>query len=64
MLSTRIYNELTTNNYCDPFWAPIPYILYINDIHMALHSLNSNCNLILLVDDTSVSISEPSNKTL
>ena len=31
---------------------------------MALHNLNINCNLIFVADDTSVSISEPSNKTL
>ena len=31
---------------------------------MALHNLNINCNPILFADDTSVSISEPSNKTL
>ena len=31
---------------------------------MTLHSLNMNVNLILFADDTSVSISEPSNKTL
>ena len=31
---------------------------------MALHNLNINFNLILFVDDTSVSISEPSNKIL
>ena len=31
---------------------------------MALHNLNINCNLILFADDTSDSISEPSNKTL
>ena len=31
---------------------------------MALHNLNINFNLILFVDDTSVSISERSNKTL
>ena len=31
---------------------------------MALHNLNINCNLILFADDTSVSISEPSNKNL
>ena len=31
---------------------------------MALHNLNININLILFADDTSVSISEPSNKTL
>ena len=31
---------------------------------MALYNLNINCNLILFADDTSVSISEPSNNTL
>ena len=31
---------------------------------MALHNLNINFNLILFADDTSVSINEPSNKTL
>ena len=31
---------------------------------MALHNLNINLNIILFADDTSVSISEPSNKTL
>ena len=31
---------------------------------MALHNLNINFNLILFADDTSVSISEPSNKIL
>ena len=31
---------------------------------MVLHNLNINCNLILFCDDTSVSISEPSNKTI
>ena len=31
---------------------------------MALHNLNINCNLILFADDTSVRISEPSNKTI
>ena len=31
---------------------------------MALHTLNINLNLILFADNTSVSISEPSNKTL
>ena len=31
---------------------------------MALDNLNINCNLILFADDTSVSINEPSNKTL
>ena len=31
---------------------------------MALHNLNIHFNLILFADDTSVSISEPSNKTL
>ena len=31
---------------------------------MALHNSNINCNLILFPDDTSVSINEPSNKTL
>ena len=31
---------------------------------MTLHNLNINFNLILFADDTSVSISEPSNKTL
>ena len=31
---------------------------------MAIDNLNINCNLILLADYTSVSISEPSNKTL
>ena len=31
---------------------------------MALHNLNIHFNLILFIDDTSVSISEPSNKTL
>ena len=31
---------------------------------MALHNLNINCNLILFADDTSVSISGPSNKTI
>ena len=31
---------------------------------MALHNLNINFNIILFVDDTSVSISERSNKTL
>ena len=31
---------------------------------IALHNLNINCNLILFADDTSVSISKPSNKTL
>ena len=33
-------------------------------MHMALHNLNINLNLILFADDTSVSISEPSNNTL
>ena len=31
---------------------------------MVLHNLNINFNLILFADDPSVSISEPSNKTL
>ena len=31
---------------------------------MALNNLNINVNLIFFADDTSVSISEPSNKTL
>ena len=31
---------------------------------MALHNLNINFNHILIADDTSVSISKPSNKTL
>ena len=31
---------------------------------MALHNLNIHLNIILFADDTSVSISEPSNKTL
>ena len=31
---------------------------------MALYNLNINFNLILYADDTSVIISEPSNKTL
>ena len=30
---------------------------------MALHNLNIHFNLMLFTDDTSVSISEPSNKT-
>ena len=30
----------------------------------ALHNLNINCNPIIFADDTSVCISEPSNKTL
>ena len=44
--------------------GPLCHILYINDIHIALHNLNINVNLILFADGTSVSISEPSNKTL
>ena len=43
-------------------FGSLTFILYINDILMALHNLN--INLIFFADDTSVSISEPSNNTL
>ena len=70
MLSTRINNELSERNIINvgvpqgSILGPLLFILYINDIHMALHNLNINFNLILFADDTSVSISEPSNKIL
>ena len=70
MLSTRIDNELSERNIINvgvpqgSILGPLLFILYINDIHMALHNLNINFNLILFTDDTSVSISEPSNKIL
>ena len=67
MLSTRIDNELSERNIIKggvpqgSILGPLLFILYINDIHMALHNLNINFNLILFTDDTSVSISEPSS---
>ena len=70
LILTRIDNELSERNIIN---AGVPlgsilgsllFILYINDIHMALYNLNINFNLILFADDTSVSISEPSNKIL
>ena len=70
MLSTRIDDELYRRSIINVGVPPgsivglLPFILYINDIHMALDNLNINCKLILFADYTSVSISEPSNKTL
>ena len=42
------------------------YFIFLNNIHMALHNLNINCNLILfsVFFDHIVSIIEPSNNTL
>ena len=70
MLSTRIDNELSGRSIISvgvpqgSILGPLLFILYINDIHMALHNLNINFNHILFADDTSVSINERSNKTL
>ena len=70
MLSTRIDNELSERNIINvgvpqgSILGPLLFILYINYIQMALHNLNINFNLILFADDTSVIISEPSNKIL
>ena len=70
ILSTRIDNELSGISIINvgvpqgSILGPLLFILYINDIHMDLHNLNKNVILILFADDTSVSISEPSNKTL
>ena len=70
MLSNRIDNEHPGRSFHQCWgtlgihFGSLNFILYINDIHMALHNLNINFILILFADDTSVSISEPSNKTL
>ena len=67
MLSTRKDNDISERNIINvgvpqgSILGPLLFILYINDIHMALHNLNINFNLILFADDTSVSISEPCN---
>ena len=69
MLLTRLNNELSERNIInvrelqESILSPLLFILYIKDNHIALHNLNINFNLILSADDTSVSISEPSNKT-
>ena len=70
MLSTRIDNEFSGRSIINvggpqgSILGPLLFMLYINDIHMTLHNLNINYNLILFANDTSVSISEPSNNTL
>ena len=70
MLSTRIDNKLSGRSIINAevpqrsILGPLLFILYITDIHIALHNLNIHFNLILYADDTSVSISETSNKTL
>ena len=70
ILSTRIDNELSGISIINigvprgSILGPLLFILYINDIHMALLNLNINLNLKLFADDTLVTINEPSNKTL
>ena len=70
MLSTRIDNELYGRSIINvgvpkgSIFGSLLFILYTNDIHMALHNININFNLILFSDDISVCISEHSNTTL
>ena len=66
MLSTRIDNELSGRSIINvgvprgSIFGMLLFILYINDIHMSLHTLN----IVFFANDTSVSISEPNNNTL
>ena len=70
MLSTIIDNELSGRSIINvgvpqgSILVPFLFILYINDNNMVLDNLNINVNIILFFDDTSVSINEPSNKSL
>ena len=69
-MSSRIDNELSGKSIInvavpqESMLCSLLFILYINNIHIALHNLNINYNRILFANDTSVNISEPSNNTL